>query len=53
VVAATLGVVEGGREDDAERNRLCPPLTFTGRISDVLELSHVGMSPSEPPDSLV
>jgi len=42
--AATVGAVEGLREDDADKNRLCSPLTFSGRISDVLELSHVGMS---------
>jgi hypothetical protein len=42
--AATLGVVEGSREDDADKNRLCPPLTFSGRIADVLALSYVGIS---------
>lgn len=42
--AATVGVVEASRDDDAEKNRLCPPLAFSGRISDVLALSHVGMT---------
>lgn len=42
--AATQGAVEGSRDDDTEKNRLCPPLTFTGRIADVLELSYAGMS---------
>ena len=42
--AATIGVVEASRDDNAEKNRLCPPLTFSGRISDVLALSYVGMT---------
>lgn len=42
--AATVGVVEVTREDDAEKNRLCPPMTFSGRASDMLQFAHAGMS---------
>jgi len=42
--AATIGAVEAWRDDEADKNRLCPPLTFTGDISDVLELSYAGMT---------
>jgi NAD(P)-binding Rossmann-like domain len=42
--AATVGVVEASREDDAEKNRLCPPTTFTGKASDLLEFSYAGMT---------
>ena len=42
--AATIGAVEASRDDDVDKNRLCPPLTFSGDISDVLELSHAGMT---------
>lgn len=42
--AATLGVVEANRNDDAEKNRLCPPMTFTGNTSDLLEFAYAAMS---------
>ena len=42
--AATIGVVEAKVEDDATRNRLCPPLAFTGAIADVLHLAAAGMT---------
>jgi hypothetical protein len=42
--AATIGFVEATRDDDVEKNRLCPPLTFTGNVSDVLTLCYSGMS---------
>ena len=42
--AATIGAVEAARDDDADKNRLCPPLAFTGRIDDVLELAYAGMA---------
>ena len=42
--AATLGVVEATRDDDGEKNRLCPPLTFTGKASDLLEFAYTAMS---------
>jgi len=36
--AATQGFVEAVRDDDAEKNRLCPPVAFTGRAADILDL---------------
>ena len=42
--AASIGAVEASRDDEADKNRLCPPLTFSGDISDVLELSYAGMT---------
>lgn len=42
--AATIGTVEAARSDVAEKNRLCPPLTFTGNASDVLGLAYTGMT---------
>jgi hypothetical protein len=42
--AWTVGVVEALREDDAEKNRLCPPLSFgRGRPSDTLDVANAGM----------
>lgn len=41
--AATIAVVEASRDDDAEKNRLCPPLMFSGDIADVLSMVHTGM----------
>lgn len=40
---ATIGAVEALREDDAEKNRLCPPLTFNGDASDMLKTAYTGM----------
>jgi hypothetical protein len=40
--AATIGAVEASRTNDAEKNALCPPLTFSGNIADVLDLAHTG-----------
>jgi hypothetical protein len=42
--AATLGVVEAARDDDAEKNRLCPPITFSGQASELLQFAYAGMS---------
>jgi hypothetical protein len=42
--AATVAAVEALREDDADKNRLCPPLRWTGRTADVLELAYIGMT---------
>jgi cation diffusion facilitator CzcD-associated flavoprotein CzcO len=42
--AATLAAVEALRADDADKNRLCPPLEWSGRTTDVLELAHTGMT---------
>ena len=37
--AATIGFVEAMRGDDAEKNRLCPTLAFSGDIADVFSLA--------------
>jgi hypothetical protein len=42
--AATVGTVERLRDDDADKNRLCRPVRFTGGIGEVLEIAHVGMT---------
>jgi len=42
--AATIGTVEARADDDAGKNRLCPPLTFTGQTADLLRISHAGMT---------
>lgn len=34
--AALLGIVEAAPISDAERNRLCPPVPFSGRLADIL-----------------
>jgi hypothetical protein len=44
LAAATIGAVEALRDEDADKNRLCPPLTFTGNIADALAIAHAGMS---------
>ena len=41
--AATIGLVEGVGDGDDERNRLCPPVVFTGDIDDVLMMAATGM----------
>jgi hypothetical protein len=41
--AATIGAVEALREDDAEKNRLCPPIRFSGNASDLLRMVQAGM----------
>jgi hypothetical protein len=42
--AATVGAVEAARDDDADKNRLCPPLVFTGDVADLLPMVYAGMS---------
>ncbi|HUR50532.1 MAG TPA: hypothetical protein VMZ11_00240, partial [Mycobacteriales bacterium] len=42
--AANVAAVEAMREDDADKNRLCPPLTLTGRTSDIPGLALPGMT---------
>ena len=42
--AATLGVIEATRETDAEKNKLSPPVTFTGDTSDLLRFAYATMS---------
>ena len=41
--AATVGVVEAFGDADAEKNRLCNPVVFTGDAADLLQLSYAGM----------
>jgi hypothetical protein len=41
--AATVAAVEAKRDDDVEKNRLCPPLVFSGDIADVLSMVQTGM----------
>jgi NAD(P)-binding Rossmann-like domain len=40
---ATIGTVEALRDDDTEKNRLCPPLTFHADASDMLQTVYTGM----------
>jgi hypothetical protein len=42
--AATVAAVESGREDADVKNKLCPPVVFSGSIKDVLGLAYAGMS---------
>jgi hypothetical protein len=42
--AAVIGAVEASGGDDAAKNNLCPPLSFTGRIADIPALALAGMS---------
>jgi hypothetical protein len=42
--AATIGAVEALRDDDTDKNRLCPPLTFTGKVADSLAFAYAGMT---------
>ncbi len=42
--AATIGILEATRGDDAEKNRLCPPVTFSGNASDLLGFAYAGMA---------
>jgi hypothetical protein len=42
--AATVAAVEASRDDDDVKNRLCPPVAFSGRIGDVLQLAYAAMS---------
>ncbi|MBV9360665.1 MAG: hypothetical protein JO292_04680, partial [Betaproteobacteria bacterium] len=41
--AATIGFVESTGLDMDEKNRLCPPVAFTGDVADLLELVHAAM----------
>jgi hypothetical protein len=36
--AASVGYVEATRDDDTEKNRLCPPVTFSGQAEDLLRI---------------
>jgi hypothetical protein len=41
--AATIGYVESTRDDDREKNRLCPVLTFEADTASVLRTAYAGM----------
>ncbi len=42
--AATIGYVEATRDDDREKNRLCPVLTFEDDVAGALRTAYAGMS---------
>ena len=42
--AATVGYIEATRDDTAEKNRLCPPVVFSGRSADLLHLARDGLT---------
>jgi hypothetical protein len=42
--SATIAAVEARPDDDAEKNRLCPTLAFSGAVADLPALSHAGMT---------
>jgi hypothetical protein len=41
--AATVGAVESGHYDIDVKNKLCPPVVFSGSIADVLGLTYAAM----------
>lgn len=41
--AATIGAVEALKDDDATRNRLCPPVVFSGDVADILGFARASM----------
>lgn len=41
--AATIGFVEARVVDDAEKNRLCPPVVFSGDAADLARLAYPAM----------
>lgn len=42
--AATVATVEALKDDDAEKNALCPALAFSGRAEDIPTMAYRGMS---------
>ncbi len=42
--AANVGHIEATRDNDAEKNRLAPPVSFSGNASDLLHFSYAAMS---------
>ncbi|HUR76923.1 MAG TPA: NAD(P)-binding protein [Acidimicrobiales bacterium] len=42
--AANIGAAEALKADDAEKNALCPPLSFSGNVADILDLAYRGMT---------
>jgi hypothetical protein len=41
--AATIGFVESTGESDSEKNRLCPPVVFSGDAADLARLAYAAM----------
>lgn len=41
--AATIGFVESTGVADEQKNRLCPPVMFSGNVSDLARLAHTAM----------
>jgi hypothetical protein len=41
--AATIGFVESTEIHDEEKNRLCPPVVFSGDVADLARLAHSAM----------
>jgi hypothetical protein len=41
--ASNVGYIEATREDDAEKNRLCPPVIFSGWSKDLLDVVRDGL----------
>jgi hypothetical protein len=41
--AATIAVVESTGLDDEEKNRLCPPVVFSGDAADLVRFAHTAM----------
>jgi hypothetical protein len=42
--AAIIGAVEASRDDDGDKNRLCPPVVFTGDTAGIPSLAYAGMA---------
>jgi hypothetical protein len=42
--ASIVGYIEATRDDTMEKNRLCPPVVFSGRTADLLHLARAGMT---------
>jgi hypothetical protein len=42
--ASIVGYIEATRDDTAEKNRLCPPVVFSGRSADLLDVAHAGLT---------
>ena len=42
--ASVVGYIEATRDDTTEKNRLCPPVVFSGWSADLLELARAGMT---------
>ncbi len=41
---STVGYIEATRDDTSEKNRLCPPVVFSGWSADLLHLARAGMT---------